>query len=274
MPESLLHVLTAAAGTVAWLALSQRRRIVLENLAYLAPELPHRQRRRMARRTFVNLAQVVAENFVLPSRERSRILRLFRCEGEEHLARAVQDGRGAILVTAHLGPYELAGAWLAAKGYKVCAMFEELDVDTMAALDTYRQATGMKMVTTATPLRELYRILDDGHVLVLVADRTVPGVRGSLLVPFGTAWRPVPLGPARLAAATSRPIVVGYCTSDRERRTRYLARIEPPVYPDSAEAAAVERLARTVACRLETAIRAHPDEWYVFQPQWTARAEN
>lgn len=274
MPESLLRALAAAAGRVAWLALWQRRRIVLENLAFLAPELPHRQRRRMARRTFVNLTHVVAENFVLPSRERSRILRLFRCEGEEHLARAVQDGRGAILVTAHLGPYELAGAWLAAKGYKVCAMFEELDVDTMAALDTYRQATGMKMVTTATPLRELYRILDDGHVLVLVADRTVPGVRGSLLVPFGTAWRPVPLGPARLAVATSRPIVVGYCISDRERRTRYLARIEPPIYPDSTQAAAVERLARTVATRLEVAVRSHPDEWYVFQPQWTTRAEN
>lgn len=274
MPESLLRATAAAAGRVAWLALSERRRTVLENLAYLAPELPHRQRRRMGRRTFVNLAHVVAENFVLPSRERSRILRLFRCEGEEHLAQAVQDGRGAILATAHLGPYELAGAWLAAKGYRVCAMFEELDVDTMAALDTYRQATGMKMVTTATPLRELYRILDDGHVLVLVADRTVPGVRGSLLVPFGTAWRPIPLGPARLAAATSRPIVVGYCTSDRERRARFLARIEPPLYPDSTDADAVERLARTMASRLEAAIRAHPDEWYVFQPQWTARAEN
>jgi KDO2-lipid IV(A) lauroyltransferase len=197
---------------------------------------------------------------------------MFRSTGEEHLATALKDGGGVVLVTAHLGPYELAGAWLAAKGFPVCAMFEELEADTMAALDTYRQATGMKMLTTATPLRELYRILGEGYVLVLVADRTVPGVRGSLLVPFGIGWRPIPTGPARLAAATSRPIVVGYCTRDPERRTRYLARIEPPLYPDGSDPAAVERLARSVALRLEAAICSHPDEWYVFQPQWVQGA--
>ena len=175
-----------------------------------------------------------------------------------------------LIVTGHLGPYELGGAWAAALGYPVHAMVEDLDPDVLDALGTYRQATGMRLISMKQGLRGVYRLLQEQQIVLLVADRAIGegAERGSVDVPFCDGVRSIPTGPATFAIATGAPIVVGHIALNPARTPRYLVEFDPPLVPRGRGDDERLRLTRVIADRLAAAVRDHPDEWYVFQPQW------
>ncbi|MBK8058763.1 MAG: lysophospholipid acyltransferase family protein [Gemmatimonadetes bacterium] len=193
-----------------------------------------------------------------------------RDRGAEHLDAALALGKGVVVATAHLGPYEFGGAWLALAGYPVHAMVEDIDPETNAAMALYRKATGMKLISRSGGLRAAIRVLRDREILLLVADRVVGRGSEGLAVPFGDGVRAVPTGPAALALATGAPIVTGHIARNRGRGPRYLVRLEAPISATPTGDTSRDRDALTgqVAQRLAAAVQAHPDQWFVFQPEW------
>lgn len=222
----------------------------------------------MARRTFVNFFEAASDLFRLPSMTPAGIQGLITAEGLEHLEAARAMGRGVIVVTPHLGPYELGGAYVASLGFPVHAMVEDLDPATNAALASYRKASGMELISRGAGLRQMYRLLKEGRIVLLVADRVV-GERGEgVEVPWGAGRRLVPPGPAAFALATGAPIISGYIVRSPKGPTRYLLHLDAPIV---ATGTARDDLTRDVAARLADAVCQHPDEWYVFQPDWRPR---
>lgn len=273
VPVAPMRWLARRAAPLAYLLAGARRAAVLENLAVLAPNATPAQRRRRARRTFANLLEAAIDLWRLPTLRPGEFDALVGIDGREHLDAAMAMGQGVIAVTAHLGPYELGGAWLAHRGYPVHAMVEALDPETNAALALYREATGMKLLSRNAGLRASLRLLRERQVLLLVADRVVGDGSDGLEVPFGAGRRAVPTGPAALSIATGAPIVVGFITRSPDRATRYLVQLEPPLLPpDTGDATRDRRaLTRQVAQRLAHAVQSHPEEWFVFQPEWNRR---
>ena len=106
---------------------------------------------------------------------------------------------------------------------------------------------------------------------MLVADRVVGEGSEGVVLPFGEGMRPIPTGPASFSLATGAPIIVGHIALRGSGSPRYVIRLEPPISPDPSGDGAADRLrlTRRVADRLAAAVREHPDQWYVFQPQWT-----
>jgi len=146
-----------------------------------------------------------------------------------------------------------------------------LDPDLLDALASYRQATGMRLISMKQGIRAAFRLLQDQQMLCLLADRVIGDTRGAVEVPFCDGVRPVPTGPATFAMATGAPVVVGYITLNPERPPRYLLEFEPPLIPGARGDEERLRLTRRITDRLAAAVRDHPDEWYVFQPQWVTR---
>lgn len=273
VPAPPVRWLARRAGTIAYLFATARRATLLDNQAALSPNESLADHRRGARRTFQHLLEAAVELWRVPSMSRADVEALIDVEGLENLDAALALGRGVVAVTPHLGPYELGGAWLAAKGYPVHAMVEVLDPQVNAALELYRKATGMQIVSRNASLRVSLRLLRDRQILLLVADRVVGEGADGVVVPFGRGARKVPTGPAALALATGAPIIVGYITRSPDRATRYLVRLEPPIVPSGTGDAHQDRetLTRQVAERLAHAVQAHADEWFVFQPEWIRR---
>jgi KDO2-lipid IV(A) lauroyltransferase len=269
------------AGTIAWFVQADRRRTVLDNLARTAPNETPARRNLLGRRTFRNMAMAVTDLVRLSTASRDEVLSLVEVRGLEHLDAARAMEKGVIVVTAHLGPYELGGAWAAALGYPVHAMVEDLDPDVMTALASYRQATGMRLISMKQGLRGVFRLLEERQMVLLVADRAIGESRGAVELPFGDGIRLVPTGPATFAVASGAPIVVGHIALNPARRPRYLVHFEPPLIPAArpdvkgpARSAGDEeerlRLTRRITELLSAAVRRHPDEWYVFQPRWVS----
>ena len=270
VPPGLVRGVAALGGSLAYYTMGERRRIVTDNLARLAPNENSRARARLARRTFRNLATASVDLFRLPHATREEVLAMATIEGREHIDAAMAMGKGVIAVTAHLGPFELGGAWLAALGYPVHAMVEDLAPDVLEALASYRRATGMQVFSMKQGIRAVFRLLEEQQMVLLVADRAIDGTRGTVKLPFGEGVRPVPTGPAAFAAATGAPVIVGYATLNPAASPRYLVHIEPPVVAAGRGEDERLRLTRHLTERLATAVRKHPDQWYVFQPEWVS----
>ncbi|MEO7966518.1 MAG: lysophospholipid acyltransferase family protein, partial [Gemmatimonadaceae bacterium] len=206
----------------------------------------------------------------LPTTSREELFQLVAIEGQANLDAALALGRGVIAVTPHLGPYELGGAYLAAGGYAVHAMVEDINPDVNAALALYREATGMKLLSRSRGLRAALRVLKDKEILLLVADRVIGEGSDGVEVRFANGIRSIPTGPASFALASGAPIIIGHIARNPIGGARYLIRLEPPILPESTGDSAHDRMRLTaqIAERLSNIVREHPDQWFVFQPEW------
>jgi KDO2-lipid IV(A) lauroyltransferase len=270
-PVPVARALAAAGGMLGWAIQSDRRRTLLQNLSFTAPDRSEAERRRMARRTFRNLAVTAVDLFRLPNISPAEVRSLFEIRGLQHVDAALARGKGIVVATAHLGPYELAAACLAANGYSVYGMVENLEPEVLDALASYRSATGMQLVNMKDGLRSAIRILGEKNVLCLVADRAVGDTRGTIEVPFAGGRRLLPTGPAVFAQATGAALITAFASPNPRGKPRYVMEFDPPIFAEGRGEEERTRLMNHVVERMSAAVRRNPDQWFVFQPNWIER---
>ena len=184
--------------------------------------------------------------------------------GEDGLEAAVGAGRGVILLTAHLGNWELGGRLLAPRLGRTAHVVLSTEQD--AALEPYMRAEtpNLRFVTRrqATSTLGLLAALRRGEAVAMQGDRPT-GERRDTLVPFFGAPVPFPLGPFILARAAGAPVVPAFCTMADD--TRYQIAIEPPIWVKPG--AEIDALAIAVGA-LERAVRRTPTQWFNFFEMW------
>jgi lauroyl/myristoyl acyltransferase len=208
----------------------------------------------------------------LPTASRNEMLALVTAAGLHHVDTAIAMGKGLILVSGHFGPYELAAAWMGAKGYQLHAIAEELDPEVMEALSAFRSVTGMQLLPLRSAVPASQAVLEARGILVIAADRAIGASRSAIDLPWGAGTRPIPIGAATFALDSGAPIVIAHITRYHSAPSRYFLEVDPPIVVSTG----VDRdaLTRRISDRLaETAI-AHPDEWFVFQPLWRDRTND
>ena len=180
---------------------------------------------------------------------------------------------GCRLCVAKVPIVVASSACFATLGHKTYGMVEDLDPAVLDALAAYRSATGMELVNMKDGLRAAFRILGEGHILCLVADRAIGEARGAIEVPFAGGIRRVPTGAAVFAQATGAAIVTAFASRHPEkgRGPRYLIEFDPPLVAQGRDEAERTRLMNVIVERMSAAVRRSPDQWFVFQPNWIAR---
>ena len=104
----------------------RHRRVVMDNLKQaFGGEKSAQQLRVIARTFYRNLGRNLLEFLHLPHMSDEEINRLMTLEGREHMARALAAGKGAVMLTAHYGNWELAGAKMALAGYPLNVIARE-----------------------------------------------------------------------------------------------------------------------------------------------------
>lgn len=186
-------------------------------------------------------------------------------EGAEHLERARAAGRGVIVMTAHLGNWELgAMAIRALLRCPVAALAQPHEDPRINRLfDRQRWHGGVAVIPVGpqAAMRSL-QVLRGGGVLGLLGDWPFsdPGVAVTL---FGRRAM-VPLGPAILSLRAQAPIVP--CACVRLAPGRFRMRFDAPIEPPRAGAQAAGPLAQRYAAALEGVIRQAPTQWVRFTP--------
>ena len=267
LPYGWARTIALAAGDLSWLLLKERRRILEENLFRTASGKDKETRRNLGRATFRNFALCSIDFLRLPFLSREEVIRQVEIHGLENLDQALAQGRGAILVTGHLGNWDFAGAYLAALGYPIHAVGEDLAPETYAVYERYRGATGMKIISLSGAALPCLRVLKQKELLVLVGDRAIHGQ--GLTVDFCGGRRVLPEGPAAFVLKTGAALVIGHLIlNPGGSEKRYQGVISPVITPQAAGAQDVPGFTQAISDALSEAVKRYPDQWFVFQPQW------
>jgi len=263
-------------GLVTWLVASKARKQATANIIHvrgtkvLATRAGPRRLRRTVQQMFQNNVRNYLDMFSLPYTQPETILSRTHIEGVEHLEAALSLGKGVIIFSAHLGPFNYLAQWISIKGYKITIPVERLKDQRMLDLMLkLRSSKGVQFVPLggSAPMRTIIKALRNKQIVLITADRAVEGE--SVEKPFFGEPARLPIGPVLLSQRTGAALVGG-CGWHTTR-----THIEGQFVPLSLELTEEERantdtLMDALIERMENYIQAHPEQWMVFSPVWTS----
>jgi KDO2-lipid IV(A) lauroyltransferase len=187
-------------------------------------------------------------------------------EGYEHLETAQAARRGAILLTAHLGNWEVGAVLVRRLGFPVTVVvLPHLDPQTDRLFNRQRERCGIHVVPLGRDAaHESLRQLREGQLLGLIGDR-VFARRGIQIPLFGRSVI-LPIGPALLSLRSQAPVVPIFCI--REAPWKFRLSFESPIWPAGGRLrdGAVHAMTAAYATALERYVRRFPSQWLLFQP--------
>lgn len=269
LPEPIGRGLFVLGGRVAFAIAGERRANALANIARI---LGRDARDPLVRATAIEAFELYArywfDAFRVPTVPPAEVDARMDGAGLDQIDRALERGKGCVVVLAHLGNPDVAASWAARQGYPITAVAERLRPERLFDLfRRQREGYGLTILGTGDPTlkRRLGDQLRSNGVVALAADRDLSG-RGIPVEMFG-ATRTLPTGPATLALTNDAPLhFFAISTTDRGWRGRVGPALEIERTGDlrTDVRALTERLAR----EFERAIAANPADWHVLQPGW------
>jgi len=234
-------------------------------MARFVPDAPAAERAALVTATFRSFAQCFADLIVSNRRRRGLGGLLAGVSGGERLSAAVADGRGLVVLTAHVGNWELAGRLLAFKSERPTHMVVAAEVDPGVERFLRGAPAPMRFVVSrdATSVLALVGALRRGEVVAMQGDRAL-GTRGDVPQLFFGAPAPFPLGPFVLARAAGVAVVPAFCVMTDD--ARYSIEVGEPIEVGAGNETAAQ--GRWVAA-LERIVAAHPTEWFNFFDVWS-----
>jgi KDO2-lipid IV(A) lauroyltransferase len=269
MPQATLETLGRGIGHVAYMVDIRHRRIVLQNLAFIYPHMDLHQMRRMARRIFQHFGIVLLEILQAPFLEPTVLMEKVRVEGLEQLAEVMNNPRGCLLYSAHLGNWELGFLALSARlNHPVTTVAKPIKLQMAHAwLTALRARFGNRVVFKDGALPFMIRALRKGETVALLIDQGVRRKEAVEVAFFGKHSLATPAA-ALLGLRCRVPVVPLFCV--RGDDGYYTVKVYPPVgFERSASlrrdiAAFTQKLLNI----LEDVIKEYPEQWFWFHKRW------
>jgi KDO2-lipid IV(A) lauroyltransferase len=255
-------------GRLGYAPLKIRRGVVERQLTAAFPELPPEEIHRIARAAYGHLGRTSIETAILPSYSPPQIIDLFeRVDGWDLVEERLARGKGLIIVTGHLGNWELGGAYLAARGLAVDAVARHM---ANPLFDKYlfrtRQRIGMSVVFDEEAVRRVPRSLRAGRTVAFLVDQGALGL-ASAWVPFFGRFAKTPRGPAVFSLRLGAPIVLGVALRQPSGRYR-LAFEAVDVTPTGDRETDVDAIVADYTAALERWVRRAPEQYLWHHRRW------
>ena len=270
LPRRWAYALAILAARFAWLWSPLARPRLEYNLTVACPELESDQRalRHISWLNFRNHAKAYADLMLLPRTKVESMRRSLKVEGWKYLEQARALGKGVLVVSCHMGSYEVAAAIWSATLTPVSFFAEELE--PRALFEWYRDTRARLGISVLTldhgGIRKVLQALRDREMVITAIDRDITGT--GYPMPFFGRLAPIPLGPAAIALRLGTPLfpVCVYRLPD----DTYQAEGAPLVFAESTGDSRGDQVRATeqVLRHLENFIRRHPEQWHVPHRIW------
>jgi len=198
--------------------------------------------------------------------------RRFRIDEPErnHVAEALERGRGVILATAHVGNWDISGRALHATGRPVhLVMGRERNETTQEYARRSREQAGVRVIYTDSSVFSAFnmiRALRRNEILAIQIDRGNGGADSARAIEFFGDRAPFQEGPFHLARLSGAPVVP--VVTLRRGARHYEILLGEPRWVSREVPGDAERALRETVAFLEATIREHPEQWFQFAPFW------
>lgn len=263
IPLGFLYSLADLVGDASFFRYKEKRESLRQNLVRVFPDMPAQEVHSLARRVFRNYARYLTDYGRFRGMSTERLDRTIpEIEGLENARGVLHSPKGTILVTGHIGNWELGALYFARMGLKVNVVVLPDNAPQIDAIrENYRSRYSIRTIAMdGSPFTalEIMTVLRRGEMVAMLVDRSgaAEGVEGEF---FGKPHL-FPRGPFLLSRATGAMILPAYIVRDGNG---YRGLAEHPFVADGpGDGPYVRRLAES----LERIIRRFPDQWYNFLP--------
>jgi Kdo2-lipid IVA lauroyltransferase/acyltransferase len=255
-------------GDLGWWVLVRRRGVAVANLRRaFGDELSAAALDRLARHSFRHLGMNVAEVCVLLFRPHAATLARMELVGHDHLEQAAARGKGILLLSAHLGNWELLASSHALTRFPLSIVVRPLDEPLLQRLaERFRRRSGVELIGKRRALHEIVEALQRGRMVGVLLDQNSSRSEG-VFVPFFRVPASTSKGLALLSLRTGAPVVPVFIRRVDGGRHRVEVDAAVPVPPDRDVLAYTAAFTRVI----EAAIRRTPEQWFWMHDRWRTR---
>ena len=272
LPRSWARGVGAAIGAAAFHGLGRLRKVGMRNLELAFPKKTSSDREGILRAVYTNLGYLLAEFCKMPGYTTESASRFIRYEGLENYLRAREKGRGVLVLTGHLGAWELSSFYHSLMGMPMGMVIRRLDNPLVDAfVNRIRCQHGNRVIHKDDFARGLIASMRAGETVGILMDTNMTPPQG-VFVPFFGVQACTASGMARIAAKTEAAVVPGFLLWE-ESEQKYVLRFGEElevVRTGDAEQDAVVNTAHFTAA-IEGYIRQYPEQWLWMHRRWKTR---
>jgi KDO2-lipid IV(A) lauroyltransferase len=247
--------------------------MAIENILMAKPPVvrTHNEANQLALKTFeyfaLSFIHLLYVNRLTNLRNKKYIL----FEGLETLDKRLGEKRGVILISAHLGNWEIGVAELALKGYPVhFVAYQQVNPYLNKLMNRFREGCGVNIIPTKGAIARSEELLKKGKIIIMLIDQT--GREQGVEAEFFGRMAPAMWGPANLHLKTNAPIIpfVAYFLPQRTQKFHYNIKFgnEIALLPIGNKDEDIKRLTQLYLNEIERLIRARPEQWIWFHRRW------
>lgn len=267
LPLAFTYALAGMLSTLQYLFSKQDRLSVRNNLKAILPNIDERLLKRYTKNVFINFGRYLTVFLRFKKLDLAYIKENVRIEGRRYIDEALSLGRGLIVVSGHIGNWELGGATLAMLGYPVHAItLTHVYRRVNDFFDSQRISKGLRVIPLDKAVRASLEALSRNEIVCILGDRDF--TQGGMALDFLSRPTMVPKGPAVFSLRNKTPIIVSFLLLQTRGKMRII--FQPPIRFNST--GEYEKDVRAVTelylRQIEECIRAYPDQWAMFRRFW------
>jgi Kdo2-lipid IVA lauroyltransferase/acyltransferase len=272
LPRSVARGLGAFIGWLAFAAVPRLRRVGLKNLAFAFPEESSAKRARILRSMYRNLGWQLAEFCQMTHYTLEYASRFIRYDGLEHYLEAKRLGKGVLVLTGHIGAWELSSFYHSLAGYPMSMVIRRLDnplVDRF--VNRIRCLHGNRVLHKDDFARGLIAAMRGEDTVGVLMDTNMTPPQGVFVDFFGRAACTA-VGIARVALRTGAAVLPGFLSwepSENQYVLHFLPALQLVNTGDDDRDAIANTQLFTKA--LEDIIRRYPEQWLWVHRRWKTR---
>jgi len=272
LPSSLAIAAGGGMGLIAYAIAGKLRRTGERNLQLAFPDKNEAERAQILRGCFISLGRQLGEFSQIRRLNSEQLGKRVRCEGLQHLAGALAEGRGVLMVTGHLGAWELTALMLSAHGYPLSFLARRIDNPRVERLvEETRGRFGNRSIDKRTASKAMLRAVNQGGILGALVDVNMLE-HGGIFVDFFGIPASTTFTLAKLALRTNAPVVPIFAPFDEDQQ-RFVVRVQPPLsFERTGDTQAdTAQLTAKITSAIEDCIRRYPDQWLWIHKRWKTR---
>ena len=271
-PRGLARAIGLTIGAMAYRGLGRLRRVGVRNLELAFPEMSVADREAILRSEYRNLGFLLAEFCKMSVYTAAAASRFIRYEGLENYLRARDRGKGVLVLTGHLGAWELSSFYHSLMGMPMGMVIRRLDNPLVDAfVNRIRCLHGNRVIHKDDFARGLIASMRAGETVGILMDTNMTPPQG-VFVPFFGVPACTASGMARIAAKTGAAVVPGFLLWEESER-RYVLNFGeelPVLRTGDPEQDALSNTASFTAA-IEKYIRRYPEQWLWLHRRWKTR---
>jgi KDO2-lipid IV(A) lauroyltransferase len=272
MPRGFARLLARCIAIGVYWGVSRLRRVGSRNLEIAYPELSPKERSEILRGVFVHLGWQLVEVCRMPRYTAKNSRSWIRTEGLEHYLAAKERGKGVLIVTGHLGAWELSSFYHSLMGHPMGMVIRRLDNRKLDAfVNGIRCMHGNYVVHKDDFGRGLLTAMHAGGTVGILMDTNMTPPQGVFVNYFGIPACTA-TGLAHIARKTGAAVLPGFMLWEPKEQ-KYVLHFGPEIEVPHTGDVANDILVGTQRCtsEIENWVRRYVDQWLWIHRRWKTR---